>query len=98
MSFLQLSFVQGDVKPVVFQNVASSTGSAISSATYAITNHVSGAAVSNGTATVSGATVATPNVTWSNQGQFLVLLAVTYADGTIDHSVACYVNVGPVPV
>ncbi len=98
MSFLQLNFVQGDVKPVVFTGVVASTGSAIGSAAYTQTNHVTGATIASAvSATVSGATITTPNITWSTAGQFLVLLAVTFADGTLDHSIGAYVNVASVP-
>ena len=99
MSFSQLNFVVGDIKSVVFQNVTTASNAVVSSATYTVTNHVTGAVVTTAsTATVVGATITTPNITWATQGQFLVLLAVTFADGTVDHSTASYVNVGPVPV
>lgn len=99
MSILQLSFVQGDVKPVVFTGVVASTGAGIATATFTQTNHVTGVNVAGpSAATVQGSTITTPNITWNTVGQFLVLLAVTYSDGTIDHSIACYVNVAPLPV
>lgn len=99
MSILQLNYVQGDVKPVVFTGVVASTGAAISSATFTQTNHVTGANVAGPTpATITGSVITTSNITWNTVGQFLVLLAVTYADGTVDHSIGCYVNVSPLPV
>ena len=99
MSILQLNYVQGDVKPVVFTGVVASTGAAIASATFTQTNHVTGAnVVGPVAATVSGSTITVSNITWNTVGQFLVLLAVTYADGTVDHSIGCYVNVSPLPV
>ena len=95
---LQLNYVQGDVKPVVFTGVVASTGAAISSATFVQTNHTTGANVIGSiAATVTGSTITTPNITWTAQGQFLVLLAITFSDGTIDHSIGAYVNVAPVP-
>ena len=99
MSILQLNFVLGDVKPVVFTGVAASTGATITSATFTQTNHVTGAnVVGSVISTVTGSTITTPNIIWNTIGQFLVLLAVSYSDGTIDHSIACYVNVSALPV
>lgn len=93
---IQLTFMQNDVKPLVVSSVTSSTGSAISAATYNLNERFAGTVITtNGTVTVSGTTISTPNITWGTVGQFIATFKVTFADGIIDNSISCYVTVLP---
>jgi hypothetical protein len=91
---LLFNFTQNDVKPVVFINVKSSTGSAISAAAYnLIDRNNPGTSLGSGAMLVSGSTISTPNLTWPTLGTFVVQCRVTFVDGVIDNSIEGYVTI-----
>jgi hypothetical protein len=101
MAYFAVTMIVGDIKPIVFNGIVSSTGAALSSATYSCVNRKTQSLFTSGSGTIGGPNsnnVQTANITWNTIAQYLMTLTCTFADGVVDHSVNAYINVIALPV
>jgi hypothetical protein len=88
------TFALGDVKPVVYTGITSSTGSTVVSGTYTIlARGTPDSTVGTGELNVSGSAVNTGLHTWSTLGVFVVRISLTFSDGIVDNTISSVVSV-----
>lgn len=85
------------MKPISFQNVASSTGATLVGASCNLYNHITGEQIGvTQSMTVSGTSVTSPVFSWT-VGQYTIDVSLTFADGVVDNTISVFVNVIGLP-
>ena len=89
------TYALGDVKPVVYTGVTSSTGGTLVSGTWIMLARTSGGdtPVTSGIMQISGSSMNTGLHTWSTLGVFVVRASITFSDGIVDNTISSVVSV-----